>query len=412
MTTRGWKWDVDIYDRPGWHAYTYTYPHWGGILRRDDCEIIVRFESADENAINDDFYIEHYRAVFLSSRDDGLTWREVEPQWTYNIPVTLSEGTLVEIVEDRRMHTGEEQRKRLEDLGISEVWRDDCLLAWDLWPAHMTEELKSQGYIVWDRQGDGTFVWLPEGVVATHKVSTLVGRTSSDGGATWQDQTTISMDDFVHFSTGFPYAIALPDDTILSPFYGVHKRAGSGSFSMLASEVYVLRSTDKGRSYDVVKVGGPIDDVTLTEADLVYHPSGRIVALIRGTEIHCSVSDDGGKTWSTPRPIGLAGRYPLHGICLTSGNILCVYAHRSYPAGIRATLSYDVGESWDVEHEKVLRDDIPPNLYIGTPASVQLDDGTIFTYYNIVKGKEITPERLHCYIAGSRYTEDYVRPLG
>ena len=87
MSTRGWKWDVDIYDRPGWHSYTYTYPHWGGIVRRDDGEIVVRFESADESAINDDFYIEHYRTVFLSSRDGGLTWREVEPQWTYNIPV-------------------------------------------------------------------------------------------------------------------------------------------------------------------------------------------------------------------------------------------------------------------------------------------------------------------------------------
>ena len=93
MSTRGWKWDVDIYDRPGWHSYTYTYPHWGGITRRDDGEIVVRFESADESAINDDFYIEHYRTVFLSSRDGGLTWREVEPQWTYNIPLTLSDGT-------------------------------------------------------------------------------------------------------------------------------------------------------------------------------------------------------------------------------------------------------------------------------------------------------------------------------
>ena len=151
----------------------------------------------------------------------------------------------------------------------------------------------------------------------------------------------------------------------------------------------------------------------LTEADLVYHPSGRVVALIRGTEIHCSVSDDGGKTWTAPRPDRLwwadtrytGSAWPA----ATSSVRLCPpLLSRWHP---RHAVSYDVGESWDVEHEKVLRDDVPPNLYIGTPASVQLDDGTIFTYYNIVKGKEITPERLHCYVAGSRYTEDYIRPL-
>lgn len=410
MRTTGWKWDVEIYDRPGWHSATYQSPHWGGISRYEDGEIVVRFDSSDENGINDDFYVEHYRTVFLSSLDDGLTWLEVEPRWTYNIPLQLSDGTQVEVVEARRMRTPKDQRQRLEDLGIGHVWRDDCLLAWDLWPAHMTHDLQRQGFNVWHRQGDGKFVWLPDGVVATHKPSTLVGRVSTNG-VTWSDRTTIELDDFAHFGDGFSCGTVLDDDTVLYPFYGVYRSAGAGTFSLQDSQSFVLRSSDRGETYDVVEVGGPIGDVTLSECSLVYHPSGRVVALIRGTEIHCSVSDDRGKTWTVPRPIGLVGRYPLHALVLASGSILCVYAHRGNPAGIRATISRDVGESWDVEHEIILRDDVTPDLYIGGPASVQLGDGTIFTCYSLVKGEEISPDRHHCYIAGSRYTEDYSRPL-
>jgi hypothetical protein len=49
----GWKWDVVIYDRPGWSSFTYQYPLWGTIRKRKG-EILVRFDSADEQGINDD----------------------------------------------------------------------------------------------------------------------------------------------------------------------------------------------------------------------------------------------------------------------------------------------------------------------------------------------------------------------
>jgi len=406
----GWKWNVDIYDKPGWSSFTYTYPHWGGIIKRDD-KIVIRFDSADETTINDDFYIEHYRTVMLASYNGGLSWSQIDPGWTYNIPLVLSDGTLVEMVEARRMQTREYQKQRLEGLGLGHIWHDDCLLAWDLWPAHMTEELKRQGYNVWERQGDGTFVWLPDGVIATHRPSSLISRISMDNGITWSDQASTELDDFAHFGGCFSCGIVLPDDTVLFPFYAVHTRTSSGTFALQESQVFVLRSTDCGKTYEMVNVGGPIDNMDLSETSLVFHPSGRVIALIRGTEIHCSVSDDGGETWTSPQPTGIIGGYPLHAICLNSGNILCVYAHRTYPAGIRATLSYNTGKSWDVKNEVILRDDITPSHYIGGPGSVQLEDDTIFTYYNLIKGKELSPGRHHCYIAGSRYTEDYLGPL-
>ena len=88
-------------------------------------------------------------------------------------------------------------------------------------------------------------------------------------------------------------------------------------------------------------------------------------------------------------------------------------------------MSYDRGDSWDVANEKILRDDVLPTSFIGGPGVVQLDDESIFTFYSLVKlstPKEedelardqplVLNPRFHCYIAGSRYTEDFVRPLG
>ena len=62
ITTGGnaWKWDVDIYDRPGWNSFTYNFPVWGGIQKRKGNEIVLRFDTADAAGINDDFYFEHY----------------------------------------------------------------------------------------------------------------------------------------------------------------------------------------------------------------------------------------------------------------------------------------------------------------------------------------------------------------
>lgn len=114
-------------------------------------------------------------------------------------------------------------------------------------------------------------------------------------------------------------------------------------------------------------------------------------------------------TRSTYRAIGALGRER---------------GYSGYPVGFHAVLSRDEGKTWDVANEKIIRDDTLPGL-VGYPSSVQLDDGTIFTLYNVVRVGRIKPEDnfgykevltvhppLHSYIAGSFYTEDYIRPLG
>jgi hypothetical protein len=418
---RGWKWDVDIYDRPGWQSFTYQFPLWGSIARRANNEIVIRFDTADSSGINDDFYFEHYRAVVLSSKDGGKSWKEIDQDWDYNIPLKLSDGMLIEVIQEGKLKSRAEQKARLEELGLGHVWRDDCLLAWDLWPESHLERLKAEGYNVWSIQGIGKNTYLPEGVVATHAPSALVARRSADGGKTWVTTPAHDLAGFVHIGEGFPGAAVLADDTVLVPFYAVEQGgARPDRYTLGESWVYVLRSQDKGRNWELIRIP---ESKGLNETFLLAHPSGRVIALMRGG-ISCSISDDGGKTWSPAQQTGMKGA-PMSAICLKSGSLLCTYTRREFPAGVRATLSTDRGESWDVANEKILRDDVLPESYIGGPGSVQLDDGTIFTFYNLTKlvtpkpEDEVLPDkplllhpRFHCYIAGSCYTEDYVGVLG
>lgn len=432
--TRGWKWDVVIYDRPGWNSFTYGFPVMGMIKARGD-EMILRFDSADESGINDDFYFERYRQVVLSSRDGGLTWEEIEPDWAYCFPLKLSDGGLVEVVTDRQMVSREQQRSRLEELGIGSIWRDECLLGWDMWPESMAPELRAKGLFVWDKQVREGSDWryLPDGIVATYSSSDLMSRRSTDKGLTWKEDRIpdLGLEAFSHFVACFAGSVVLPDDNILIPCYGARKEKGSGYEScdgLSDSGIVVLRSEDKGESYQFIEMPGVgLPERHLNETSLVSHPSGRVIALIRsgeaGGHIYRSISEDGGKSWGVPQRTGMQG-FPLNALCLKSGRILCAYARRWYPAGVWATLSHDMGETWDVAHEKVLRDDVPPADWLGGPGVIQLDDESIFAFYSLPRlatlkeGDIVDQEKIvlnrafHQYIAGSRFTEEYLRPLG
>ncbi len=429
MSTGGWKWDTTIYDRPGWNSFTYGFPHWGAIEREKGDGIVIRFDCADAEGINDDFYYEHHESITLRSPDGGRTWQRIERDWQRTVPVRLSDGTHVAISDQRNLRTPAQHRARLKTFGLEHLWHDDCVLAHDLWPAAMADELRAQGKAVWDRRLGPTprHVLLPEGTVATHEPAGVIALRSTDDGATWTQHPVEGIEaHYTHFGPCAAGSVVLPDDTILVPCYGVRRgEADATRYSLKGAEVFALRSDDGGRTFRRVVIGSR-SDTALNEASLVHHPpTGDVVAVIRSAEMHVSRSSDGGNTWTPPVPTGIHDAYPLHALCLDSGALLCAYAHRVFPAGIRAVMSHDGGHTWDVAHEKILRDDVLPSSYIGGTGSVQLDDGSIFTFYNLVKPAQLKPEdradldqpvtlhpRWHSYIAASRYSEDYVRPLG
>ena len=141
--------------------------------------------------------------------------------------------------------------------------------------------------------------------------------------------------------------------------------------------------------------GGPIG--RCGEPHLVESEPGRIVAFAR-SETHPSTdavpryhsqadSADGGRTWTGWRKTPVQGK-PPHLIKLRDGRLLVTYGRRVPPYGQRACVSADGGETWDVDHEIILRDDAP-NEDLGYPATAQLDDGSLYTvYYQIDRAGE------------------------
>lgn len=150
-------------------------------------------------------------------------------------------------------------------------------------------------------------------------------------------------------------------------------------------------SKDGGRTWEIIgEVPIPEDTevANFHEPHAVELESGKIIGMIRYQHskkiknyqrftMFQTESNDGGKTWSTARPTGISGS-PPHLLKHSSGAIVCVYGYREEPYGQRAMISYDHGQTWDTDY--ILRDD-GPDSDLGYPASVELDDGSIFTIY-------------------------------
>ena len=94
---------------------------------------------------------------------------------------------------------------------------------------------------------------------------------------------------------------------------------------------------------------------------------------------------DGGRTWSTPRPLGFHGS-PPHMVRHSSGALVLTYGYRLSPFGQRVAISRDEGATW--EHDWILRDD-GLDLDLGYPSTVEFPGGDLFSvYYQRVAGDE------------------------
>ena len=146
----------------------------------------------------------------------------------------------------------------------------------------------------------------------------------------------------------------------------------------------------------------PEQRIGFGEPPLLRLTSGKLLTLMR-TRVDDGVlyqahSYDDGWVWQGVKRTPIWG-FPCHLLELRSGTVVCVYGYRREPFGVRATLSHDQGETWDVGREVVLRDD---GLHrdLGYPVSVQLDDGRILTTYYFHGADGIR------YIGASIWSED------
>lgn len=203
---------------------------------------------------------------------------------------------------------------------------------------------------------------------------------STDGGRTWAETVQIATDPYSG-GYGMMGGVQLANGDVLMPLSDVP----------LYRTVFVVRSQDGGQSW-----GPPIEAVSrpgrsFEEPSTLVLEDSRILMVLRENEtnyLHQCSSADGGVTWSQPKATPILG-YPGDLLALPDGRVLCVYGYRFAPYGIRAVASEDGGQSWDLEHSWIVRDDLP-NADLGYPSSVLTDDGRIFTVYYAQDGDGVT----------------------
>ena len=212
-------------------------------------------------------------------------------------------------------------------------------------------------------------------------------RRSVDGGRTWQDPVRVP-------PTAPHGPIELSDGRLM--FVGVDTVQGRGERE---GSIVAAESPDQGATWSVIgrtnmypeyEGDAPGGVAYLCEPHVVEVAPGKLRAMARHEEVpHGSdrqrcvlwqfTSDDGGHTWTEPRPTQILGK-PPHLTRLLDGRLLVTYGYRHEPYGERACLSRDGGKTWDYENEIVLRDDAPSGD-LGYPASVDMGDGTVLTVY-------------------------------
>ena len=340
----------------------------------------------------------------------------------YSNPGSYSHNAVVELVDDDEMLCVVQEQKRRKYRTHSDPTSTCILLrskdggnTWD--PKTKTLVVESENEAINDpaikRLRDGTlivtyFKWMSGGddEVPTGKESpnpdilrTLDGehytwRTgsytirSTDNGKSWEEPVYVPSPTGKETGVSDP-VIQLPNDDLLIPLYG--------AFPGEQHRVTIMRSKDGGKSWGdaVTAAFDPFGQMSFEEPALLYLPSGKIICMIRihrvteqeyGYYLYQTDSYDLGKTWSTPVKTPIWG-HPPHMVHLDSGKILLVYGYRRAPFGIRACLSHDEGQTWDIENELILRaDGIDRDL--GYPTSVQFSDGRIFTVWYMTKKDE------------------------
>jgi Neuraminidase (sialidase) len=199
---------------------------------------------------------------------------------------------------------------------------------------------------------------------------------STDGGVTWSERVPTLVNS--------PHGpIQLADGRLLyagKDLWGQDERVG------------FCESSDDGQTWRWLA------DITPREGDkhTEYHElhavetgDKRIIAQIRnhnpanqGETLQCE-SSDGGKTWTTPRSVGVWG-LPSHLLKLRDGRLLMTYGHRRAPLGNQARVSTDHGRTWS-EPIVLSGDGITGDL--GYPSTVELADGTLLSvWYEVTKG--------------------------
>ena len=288
-------------------------------------------------------------AVLLRSQDGGNTW---DPKTKTVVAETKGEA--------------------INDPAIKQLRDGTLILTYFKWRSGGDDEVPAGDPTDTVRSLDGEHYAWGTGVYT---------KRSLDNGVSWEEEVKVPVPTGDNTGVSDP-VIQVPNGDLLIPLYGVHPGE--------SPRVTIMRSSDGGESWGdpVTAAFDPLGFVYFEEPSLLYLPSGKLVCMMRvhrraeqeyGYYLYQTDSYDLGQTWSVPNRTPIWG-HPPHMVHLRSGNIVCVYGYRRIPFGVRACLSHDEGETWDIQNELILRAD-GIDRDVGYPTSIQMEDGTIFTVW-------------------------------
>lgn len=335
------------------------YHGWPTLAKRSNGELLLAFSGGRETHV-----CPFGRLEWMRSNDDGKTWGW--PQVLYDSPIDDRDAGVTETAKGTLLVTNFTslayipilERAERTPVGQSGGFADEKLL--DEWRA-IHGRLSEQ-----QRQNElGCFMIR-----------------SIDDGINWTARYRVPMNS--------PHGpIVTSDGRLLYPgkaLYGDKK-------------IGIWESTDDGLSWQLLAT------IPTREGDSYekYHElhaveaaNGILICHIRNENMNNAnetlqtESNDGGKTWSQPRPIGVWG-LPSHLLRLKDGRLLMSYGHRRRPFGIQARTSHDHGATWS-DPMTITNDGVSSDL--GYPSTIECGDGTLVTvWYEVLSGSPLAQIR-------------------
>ena len=209
------------------------------------------------------------------------------------------------------------------------------------------------------------FALTPDGVSGERLVTKVTE--SSDGGQTWSEPVTV----YEGYAVSSPIRV-LSNGTLLMPLYRQANDTAWGAVGL---------SYDQGVTWEkpaaIPRNGFRLD----AETDVIERQDGSLYAIQR-YEMAYSVSNDGGKTWSSSRSVGFHGQCPY---LYRAPNGVVVMALREELSTTQTTIrvSLDDCKTWS---KPIIVDDVP-----GAYASIagRLDGSLLILYYEDGSGSNI-----------------------
>ena len=205
---------------------------------------------------------------------------------------------------------------------------------------------------------------------------------SDDHGNTWDRRKTQVTSGPLPRAGTADAVIELQDGSLIMGIYGA-------DYGDDVCQAFSVVSRDGGETWGEVAVIAKDSEQTISfeEPSICEVSDGTLMAAIRaGTSgkygyLYTAFSYDGGHSWRDLSETPMWGHPPTVNL-LRDGRLLCCYGYRREPYGVRACFSEDGGRTWRIDKEIVIRDD-GRSRDVGYPATVQLDDGSLYTVYYI-----------------------------